>query len=87
MVENIGGIRTEAPAYKQILIAPVPGGGLTWAKVGYHSIRGQIECDWRLEGGRLLADVTIPANTTATVILPAGDGPPRPGGGREARPP
>jgi alpha-L-rhamnosidase len=53
------------------VIAPQPGGRLTWAKVGYRSIRGQIESDWRLEGGRLLMDVTIPANTTATVLVPA----------------
>ena len=52
MVENIGGIRNDGPAYKRILIAPQPGGGLTWAKVGYRSIQGQIESDWKLEGGR-----------------------------------
>ena len=71
MVENIGGIRNDGPAYKQILIAPKPGGGLTWAKVGYRSIHGQIESDWKIEGGRFLLDVTIPANTTATVSIPA----------------
>lgn len=70
MVENIGGIRNDGPAYQRIVIAPQPGGKLTWAKVGYASIRGQIQSDWRLEGGRLLMDVTIPANTTATVSLP-----------------
>ncbi len=70
MVENIGGIRTDGPAYRRIVIAPQPGGKLTWAKVGYTSIHGRIESDWRLDGGKLLVDVTIPANTTATVSLP-----------------
>ena len=32
MVENIGGIRTDGPAYKQILIAPQIDAGLTWAQ-------------------------------------------------------
>ncbi len=31
MVENIGGIRNAAPAYKRIVIAPQPGGRLEWA--------------------------------------------------------
>jgi alpha-L-rhamnosidase len=71
MVENIGGIRTNGPAYKQIVIAPQPGGKLTWAKVGYDSVRGRIESHWKLDGGKLLMDVAIPANTTATVLVPA----------------
>ena len=53
---------------------------LTWAKVRYDSIRGRIESAWRLDeketaaGGRgLVLDVVIPANTTATVYVPAAD--------------
>jgi alpha-L-rhamnosidase len=71
MVENIGGIRSDGPAYRRIVIAPQPGGQLTWAKVGYNSIHGPIRSDWKLDAGRLLMDVTIPANTTATVLVPA----------------
>lgn len=70
MVENIGGIKTVGPAYKQLVIAPQPGGRLTWAKVGYQSIRGPIESHWKQEGDKLLLDVTIPANSTATVYVP-----------------
>jgi alpha-L-rhamnosidase len=71
MVENIGGIRSEAGAYKKILIAPHPGGKLTWAKVSYTSIHGPIESAWKLDNGKLQVDVTIPANTTATIQLPS----------------
>jgi alpha-L-rhamnosidase len=71
MVENIGGIRSEAGAYKKILIAPHPGGKLTWAKVTYTSIHGPIESAWKLDNGKLQVDVTIPANTTATIQLPS----------------
>jgi alpha-L-rhamnosidase len=70
MVENIGGIRNDGPAYKQIVIAPQRGGRLSWAKVGYRSIRGPIESNWKQDGDKLLLDVTIPANTTATVYVP-----------------
>jgi alpha-L-rhamnosidase len=74
MVENIGGIRNGGDAYSRIIIAPQPGGKLTWAKTRYDSIRGRIETAWKLEAGKLTLDVTIPANTTATVIVPGKDG-------------
>jgi len=70
IVENIGGIHSEAPGYKRILIAPQPGGKLTAARTSYHSIRGLIETDWKIAGGKFILDVTIPVNTTATVIMP-----------------
>jgi alpha-L-rhamnosidase len=71
MVENIGGIRNASPAYKEIVIAPQTDEKLTWAKVGYQSIRGAIATESRVKDGKRLLEVTIPANTTATVVLPA----------------
>lgn len=62
-----------APAYKQFVIRPYPGGGLTWAKAEYHSIRGPIRTAWRTENGKFTLDVTIPANTTAIVYIPTTD--------------
>ena len=71
MVENIGGIRSAAPSYKQILIAPQLDDKLTSASVAYRSIHGLIATDWKAKDGKLLFNVTIPANTTAQVVLPA----------------
>jgi alpha-L-rhamnosidase len=73
MVENIGGIRSDGPAYKRIVIAPQPGGKLTSAKTGYRSLRGLIETEWTKTGDALSLSVTIPPNTTATVHVPARD--------------
>ncbi len=70
---GVGGIHEDAVAYKKIQIAPVIRKGMTWAKVHYDSIQGRIESDWKVEGGRLTMDVTIPANTTATVSVPTSD--------------
>jgi alpha-L-rhamnosidase len=70
MAENIGGIRSDGPSYKHIIIAPQLDGKLTHATVGYDSIRGCIETAWKRDGNRFSLDVTIPANTTATVYLP-----------------
>ena len=75
MYRVIGGIRPdpEAPGWRHFFVRPVPGGGLTWAKAGYRSIRGDIEAAWRLEGDRFLLSVTVPPNTWATVDLPTAD--------------
>ena len=62
------------PGWKHFWIAPSPGGGVSWAKGEYDSLRGPIQVDWRLEGGRFILTTRIPANTTATVILPARKG-------------
>ncbi|WP_165221750.1 family 78 glycoside hydrolase catalytic domain [Aquisphaera insulae] len=72
MVENIGGIKAAAPAYKQIIIEPRPG-RLESAETSYKSIRGEIATKWAENGDVLSLTTTIPANTTATVILPAAD--------------
>jgi alpha-L-rhamnosidase len=71
MVENIGGIRSAAPSYKELVIAPQMDEKLTSAAVTYRTIRGPIATDWQRKDGKLLFDVTIPANTTAQVVLPA----------------
>jgi alpha-L-rhamnosidase len=55
------------------VLKPIPGGGLTWAKGSYHSIRGKITSDWKLDGKDLTLKLEIPANTTATLYLPAAD--------------
>jgi alpha-L-rhamnosidase len=73
MYNAIGGIDAAAPGYRKILVRPVPGGQMTHASVGYDSIVGLIESDWKIEGGRFKLAVKIPANTTATVILPTAD--------------
>jgi len=71
MVENIGGIRNDTPAYKQISIVPFTDEKLTFASTRYASIRGEIASEWKRDGGNLLFNIAIPANTTATVSLPA----------------
>ncbi len=71
---GIGGIQPATPGYKTILIQPAIANGLTWAKASYDSIHGPIQTRWKKEGKRLSLDVSIPANTTATVIIPAASG-------------
>ncbi|MCG3123548.1 MAG: hypothetical protein GIKADHBN_01968 [Phycisphaerales bacterium] len=60
------------PGFKKAIIHPRPGGGLTWAKGHYDSVYGRYESSWEQDGSGFALDVTIPANATATIILPAG---------------
>ena len=65
------GLDPDQPGYKHIIIHPRVGGGLTYAKASLRSIRGLIVSSWTLKDGLVTLDVTIPANTTATVYVPA----------------
>jgi len=58
------------PAYKHILIQPRPGGGLTSASAVLQSMHGEIASAWTLENGALTLNVTVPANTHASVRIP-----------------
>ncbi|MGC9941566.1 MAG: family 78 glycoside hydrolase catalytic domain [Verrucomicrobiota bacterium] len=68
---DIGGIRPASPGYQTILIEPVIGQGLNWARTSYDSIHGLIATYWEVNGGHLALQVTVPANTRATVCIPA----------------
>ena len=57
-------------AYKNIVIKPQPVGDVTFAKATYQSVYGEVVSDWKIENGVFKLNVTIPANTTATVYLP-----------------
>ncbi|MDB6018459.1 MAG: Alfa-L-rhamnosidase [Pedosphaera sp.] len=70
---GIGGIRPASPGFKTILIDPVIRNGLTWANTSYDSIHGKISTAWKRDDKRLTLEVVVPANTTATVCIPAAD--------------
>jgi alpha-L-rhamnosidase len=63
----------EQPGYKHFVIHPRPCKDLTWVKAQYDSIRGRIASDWKLEGQAFSLRVDVPANTTATIFVPAQD--------------
>jgi len=74
MFASMAGIDTDGAGFKRITIRPQPGGsGITYTKASYDSIYGRIATYWRVRDGKFLLDLTIPANTTATVYIPAKD--------------
>jgi len=67
------GINPAAPGFERITIKPQPAGDLTWAKGSYESIKGKIESDWKIEGGKFILRIAVPGNTTATVWIKCKD--------------
>ncbi|MEI7909690.1 MAG: family 78 glycoside hydrolase catalytic domain [Verrucomicrobiota bacterium] len=61
------------PAFKQIIIKPVVNAKLTEASGQLRSIRGLITSAWKSTNGTFTLTTSIPANTTATVYVPARD--------------
>ena len=70
---SVLGINAAAPGFSKIIIKPQPGNGLAWAKGSYHSIRGDIVSEWKKEAGTFSLHVIIPANTRATIYVPASE--------------
>ncbi|MHB8902711.1 MAG: family 78 glycoside hydrolase catalytic domain, partial [Thermoguttaceae bacterium] len=79
MFTNLAGIDQREPGFGEVVIRPMPQTGgsnpehpaIDWVRARYDSIRGPIACDWRLVPDGLQLDVTIPANATALVSMPA----------------
>jgi len=71
---HVAGINPDdnRPAFQHIVIRPRPGGGLTWAKAEHYSLHGLISTHWQITDAGFQLKVSIPANTTATVYVPAG---------------
>lgn len=72
MYSTVAGIDVDEknPGYKNIIIAPQPGGGLTKAKASINTIYGKASTGWVLEEDVLTLNIIIPPNTTAKMILP-----------------
>jgi alpha-L-rhamnosidase len=71
--QGLAGIRADdaAPGYAHFTIRPyVPEGLLNNVEAELETVRGAIRSAWRREGRRLVFEISIPANTSATVTLP-----------------
>ena len=73
--QGLAGIRPDpmSPGFKHFVIHPAVVGDLTWVKASYRSVHGMIVSQWKRSGGQLEMTVSVPANTTATVYVPATD--------------
>jgi alpha-L-rhamnosidase len=71
--ENLAGIRsdTNQVAFKKIILKPESIDKLSYVKASYHSVHGLIQSAWNKRGKQFNWSITVPANTTAWVYIPA----------------
>jgi alpha-L-rhamnosidase len=67
------GIARDEPGFKRFVLQPRydSTGEMTWARGHYDSPYGRVESAWKVSGRTLAYSATVPANTTATLHLPA----------------
>ena len=75
MYEYLAGIRAdpENPGFRHAIIRPYPAGDLTFVRGTHKTMYGALNSSWKRENGQFTLDITVPANTTATVWVPAKD--------------
>ena len=59
------------PRQERIIIRPAVGGDVTWVLDTQDSVFGKIASEWKRHDRKLLLNVNIPVNQTATVFVPA----------------
>ena len=67
------GLDPSSAAFKHTIIRPQPVGDLTWAKAHVESPYGRISSSWKKGTKGFHLDIEVPANTTATVLMPGGE--------------
>ena len=75
LYQVLGGIRPDpkGPGFRRIIIKPAVVGDLTWVMTHHDSPYGRIVSNWKREDRKLIMKIAIPANTWATVCVPAKD--------------
>lgn len=75
MYRVVAGLDTDEdkPGYKKIKIQPHIGGKLTHAAATLNTYYGKLHSGWKLENEKLVLEIEVPVNTTATVYIPATD--------------
>ena len=72
MAYSLGIQRDEnRPGYKHFFLQPRIGGNLSFIRGHYDSVYGRIESSWQKKGKGYVYEATVPANTTATLSIPA----------------
>lgn len=70
MHRTIGGLAPLEPGYDRVLVAPAPGGDLTWATTSLETRHGVVEVRWRRDDdGRVTVETSLPEGVTGVLRL------------------
>jgi alpha-L-rhamnosidase len=75
LYRNVGGIDRDPSeaGYRKLRIRPRVDGGISSARCSYDSMYGEVVTAWALLGGRFTLELTVPANVSAVVYIPASE--------------
>jgi len=75
LYEDLAGIKSDPalPGFKHIIMQPHPVGDLQFVEASHRSPYGLIVSNWKRDGKIFDWQITVPANSTATIYLPAKD--------------
>ena len=73
LYESLAGIKADPdqPGFKHIIMRPEPVEGLAFARASHRSPYGLITSDWEKKDGVFHWNITVPANASATIFVPA----------------
>jgi alpha-L-rhamnosidase len=60
----------DQPGFRRVIIKPEPVADLKWVKAEYETNYGKIVVDWKVDGTNFSMNLTVPANSSALVIMP-----------------
>jgi alpha-L-rhamnosidase len=67
-------------AYSELLLRPLPGGRLTWARAEQDTASGRVACGWSLADGQITVTAAVPPGCSAVLEVPTAE----PGSVRES---
>jgi alpha-L-rhamnosidase len=73
MMAHSLGIQRDEPGFQRFILQPEPdpSGEMSWAEGWYDSMYGRIYSKWELVDDQLVYEAVVPANSKATLYLPA----------------
>jgi alpha-L-rhamnosidase len=74
LYERVAGLALDPthPGYKHFFVRPLISDALTFARAEIETPYGKAESVWKKQNGKIVLDVIVPPNTTATIEFPDG---------------
>ena len=73
LYRRIAGIEPLSGGYRTFRVAPVPGGGLTFARGSIRTPFGELASEWKVEGEAFTITVQVPVSTACMLTMPDGE--------------
>lgn len=67
--QTVGGLSPASPGWKTALVSPRPGGTIRHAHTSFDSPYGPYSVTWKIDGSKMVTNVTVPPNGEARVVL------------------